>query len=207
MREAFIRELFGALASDYTRITAECQYVLWQHLPAELMAVCPMGPGQTLLDLGCGTGLCSRPFLSAGVEVHGQDLVPEMLDEARTLPFSSLQCASLESFPLPWPTAGFDAVIMSGVTEFLLQHETLVAEIRRVLRPGGWLAVTFPDLSSRDALDQSAEVRLFDRAGVLGLFASADWSVASCELVQGWMSQNGHPVNYHRVLAQVRACG
>lgn len=47
-------------------------------------------PGQSILDIGIGTGLGSVLFRKAGLEVHGMDISPKMLDECRSKGFTAL---------------------------------------------------------------------------------------------------------------------
>jgi len=54
----------------------------------------------------------------------------------------------LDRAPLPWPAGAFDAVVAAEVLEHVVDTDHLLAEIARVLRPGGALVVTTPNLAS-----------------------------------------------------------
>lgn len=98
-------------------------------------------PGQTLLDLGIGTGLSSALFREAGLRVHGLDGDPEMLAVCRWKGFGDLVLHDLAQAPYPFPSASFDHAVCLGVLPFLADPEPVFSEAARVLRPGGMFAV------------------------------------------------------------------
>jgi len=55
--------------------------------------------GQSILDIGIGTGLGSLLFLKAGLEIHGMDISPEMLTVCRNKGFKFLQKHDLRKTP------------------------------------------------------------------------------------------------------------
>jgi SAM-dependent methyltransferase len=87
-----------------------------------LFAAAVGGPGKTVLDLGCRAGALSQHFL-AGNEVTGLDV-----DE-----------------PLPFEDGTFDAVVAGEILEHVRFPDEVVAEIRRVLRPGGVVVGSVPN--------------------------------------------------------------
>ncbi|HLF93101.1 MAG TPA: methyltransferase domain-containing protein [Planctomycetota bacterium] len=105
--------------------------------------------GQTLLDVGCGTGVVAITAARAGAKVTGLDLTPELLAQAR-------QHAPLAGVPeiawhegdaeaLPFPDASFDAVLSQFGHMFAPRPEVALKEILRVLKPGGRIAfATWP---------------------------------------------------------------
>ncbi len=111
-------------------------------------------PGERVLDLGCGEGRHAiTAYLSERVHVIGLDLSERDLttaserftdfelagDEERSLTF--MRASGLE---LPFADASFDKVICAEVLEHIPDYRAMVAEIRRVLKPGGSLAVSVP---------------------------------------------------------------
>ncbi|HEX6490715.1 MAG TPA: class I SAM-dependent methyltransferase, partial [Gaiellaceae bacterium] len=101
--------------------------------------------GARVLDVGCGTGKFARVLAERGLaQVWGVDPAPEMLAQARNrVPASvALERASVES--LPFQDGSFDAAVLWTVVH-LIDRRRAFAELWRVLRPGGRLAiVTFP---------------------------------------------------------------
>lgn len=104
-----------------------------------------------ILDLGCGSGLATAKLacmFQGAAEVVGVDLVGALLDVARAQ-FSDLaprvRFEEGDGFALRYPDGCFDLVVCRHVTQLTPQPERLLAELRRVLRPGGWLHVLSED--------------------------------------------------------------
>jgi SAM-dependent methyltransferase len=101
-----------------------------------------VGTGRRVLDLGCRSGALTRHLL-AGNTVVGLDVDRAALAKARTLGIDTVE-ADVEE-PLPFPDASFDAVVCGELLEHLRFPDEVVAEIRRVLRPGGVLVGSVPN--------------------------------------------------------------
>jgi len=112
----------------------------------------PLRAGMRVLDAGCGSGrhLCES-FRTPGVEVAGVDLNRADLGKAKG--FLSLMAreqkgrwlvAQADVTKLPFADGSFDVVICSEVLEHIKDNRTAVAELVRVLKPGGDLVVTVP---------------------------------------------------------------
>ena len=110
-------------------------------------------PGDWVLDLGCGEGRhCHGVHLEGGVNVVGLDMDEPSLRKAMAgvfelpPPKDPGACAFLkgDAYRLPFADATFDAVICSEVLEHLLDYPKALAEIFRVLKPGGLFAPTVP---------------------------------------------------------------
>ncbi len=101
-------------------------------------------PGQTVLDLGCGSGvdslLAARRVGPAG-KVIGVDMVEEMLVVARAnaaaVGVSNADFRLGRADALPVPDSTVDVVISNGVFNLCVDKPAVVAELFRVLRPGG----------------------------------------------------------------------
>jgi arsenite methyltransferase len=104
----------------------------------------PIHPGEAVLDIGCGAGVDS--LVAAGMvgpagSVTGIDLVPEMLARAR----ENAQIAGVDHITfmeasaegLPFPDQQFDVVISNGVFNLVVDKVKALAEVKRVLKPGG----------------------------------------------------------------------
>ena len=96
--------------------------------------------GRRILDAGCGSGPLFAALRDRGAIVTGFDSSAKMLQLARRRlgPAADLHLADLGS-PLPFPDAAFDDVIACLVLHYLQDWTAPLAELRRVLRPGGRL--------------------------------------------------------------------
>jgi SAM-dependent methyltransferase len=101
-----------------------------------------IGRGKRVLDLGCRSGALTKHLLD-GNSVVGLDVDAAALEKAAALGIEPLQ-ADVEE-PLPLEDARFDAVVAGELFEHLRFPDALVAEIRRVLRPGGVLVGSVPN--------------------------------------------------------------
>jgi 2-polyprenyl-3-methyl-5-hydroxy-6-metoxy-1,4-benzoquinol methylase len=100
------------------------------------------GPGRKVLDLGCRDGALTQAFL-AGNEVTGVDADQEALAAAAKLGIET-RWADLDQ-PLELGDDSFDVVVAGELLEHLRDPQALVAEIRRVLRPGGTFVASVPN--------------------------------------------------------------
>ena len=99
-----------------------------------------LGPGDRLLELGCGGGLLLRDALASGAVATGLDHSEDMVALARLrAPGAEVVLGSADA--LPFPGAAFSAAAMSIVLMFLHDPVAALRECRRVLEPGGRLAV------------------------------------------------------------------
>ncbi len=109
--------------------------------------------GELLLDLGCGAGRHTFMALKAGADVVAVDLsgsglaiVKEMCVQLKRSGQSAFSGAVIQgnALSLPFDDDTFDRVIASEVLEHIPDDNQAIAEIQRVLRPGGTAAVTVP---------------------------------------------------------------
>ena len=108
--------------------------------------------GTTILDVGCGTGvLASAAADMVGDDgVTGVDINPDMLDVARQLR-PSITWLQAPAEHLPFADASFDAVLSQFALMFFDSRAQGLAEMWRVLRPGGTLLVAVCDGIHRSA--------------------------------------------------------
>ena len=119
-----------------------------------------LGPDDRLLDVGCGGGLLLRDALAAGAAATGLDHSAEMVALARErAPGAEVVLGRAER--LPFGDGAFTAVAMSVVFFFLPDPVAALAECRRVLAPGGRLAVytTSPALRGTPAAPEPLATR------------------------------------------------
>jgi SAM-dependent methyltransferase len=102
-------------------------------------------PGLSLLDVGCGPGVLLRALdaSASGVRTAGLDAGAERLLQARAAPTPSPLLRG-DALRLPFRDASFDRVLAAEVLEHLREDGAALREIRRVLRPGGLLAISVP---------------------------------------------------------------
>jgi SAM-dependent methyltransferase len=101
-----------------------------------------IGRGRRVLDLGCRSGALTRHFLE-GNEVVGLDVDRAALVKAAELGIETV-LADVEE-PLPFPNESFDAVVAGELFEHLRFPDAVVADVKRVLRPGGVLVGSVPN--------------------------------------------------------------
>jgi ubiquinone/menaquinone biosynthesis C-methylase UbiE len=114
-------------------------------------------PGQSMLDIGIGTGLGSILFRKAGLEIHGMDISPQMLDACRSKSFSSLHLHNLEKVPYPFDSESMDHALCSGVLNFFSDLSPVFQETGRILRKGGLFVFVVGDRVENEA--HAIEVR------------------------------------------------
>jgi len=100
-------------------------------------------PGETILDIGIGTGLGSVPFDKAGLRVYGMDTSKELLDGVRAKGIAqSIQLHDMTTVPYPYEDAFFDHAVCVGVLQFFANVGPVFLEAGRVLRDRGMFAFT-----------------------------------------------------------------
>ncbi|MFD3454816.1 class I SAM-dependent methyltransferase [Streptomyces sp. NPDC058691] len=128
--------------------------------------------GRRILDAGCGAGALFAALRDRGALVSGFDASAGMLELARRRlgEGADLQVADLGS-PLPYADDTFDDVVASLVLHYLEDWEPALAELRRVLKPGGRL------IASVDHPFVVATMhRQVGRAAEYGYFDTTNWT-------------------------------
>jgi SAM-dependent methyltransferase len=133
------REMWSSFAPTATFTTP---------VAGELTRFAGIAPGETVLDVGTGTGVVAITASSAGARVTGLDLTPALLEHAReNARIAGLDITWMEGDAenLPYPDASFDVVVSQFGHMFAPRPEVVIAEIRRVLKSGGRVAfATWP---------------------------------------------------------------
>jgi SAM-dependent methyltransferase len=106
-------------------------------------------PGaRRLLDVGCWDGFATSEYAAAfGARALGVEIFDAPASEARRRDVEVSQI-DLEVGRFPWPDESIDLVIANQVLEHLKNVWQPMSEMARVLRPGGWLIVSVPNLAS-----------------------------------------------------------
>lgn len=103
-----------------------------------------VGPGDEVIDVACGTGNAAIRAAAAGAHVVGLDITPELLLAGRRLAADAgveVDWVEGDAEHLPFADESFDVVVSTFGCMFAPRHEVAAAELARVLRPGGRLAV------------------------------------------------------------------
>jgi ubiquinone/menaquinone biosynthesis C-methylase UbiE len=115
----------------------------------------PVGPGTRVLDLGCGGGRHAFEVLRRGADVVAFDMDQSELDTVAAMfaamdkagevpPGGTGETVQGTALDMPFDEGGFDRVIAAEVLEHIPDDMAAMAEIFRVLRPGGTAAITVP---------------------------------------------------------------
>lgn len=100
-----------------------------------------------MLDVGCGEGAFGGLFVGRGFQVHGVDITHERVALARSRGLLAL-VHDVAASPLPYRGEVFDVVFAGEVIEHLVDTTGFLLDLRRVLKPGGVLVLTTPNLAS-----------------------------------------------------------
>jgi 2-polyprenyl-3-methyl-5-hydroxy-6-metoxy-1,4-benzoquinol methylase len=142
----------------------------------------PVKPGGRLLEIGFGDGSAMRRMADLGWEVQGFDFDRKCVDLARS---RGLEVRSGTFEAQDYPSDMFDAVVMSHVLEHVPDPRALLAECRRLLKPGGRLVSITPNASSwahkifgRDwsFLHPPQHLHIFTSESLQNLARDAGWS-------------------------------
>lgn len=90
-------------------------------------------PGERILDLGCGDGQLTQKIAATGASVAGADASPEMAAAARS---RGIAADVVKAELLPYPDGSFDAVFSNAALHWVQDQDAMMAEVRRVLKPG-----------------------------------------------------------------------
>ncbi|HEX8524503.1 MAG TPA: class I SAM-dependent methyltransferase, partial [Tepidisphaeraceae bacterium] len=103
----------------------------------------------SFLELSCGDGNIINDLRKEGARVRGTTFRSQEEDYIRTQPYpEGLQVDGGIDLnkPLPYPDASFDVVFSTEVIEHVESHRTFISESARVLKPGGYIVMTTPNM-------------------------------------------------------------
>jgi ubiquinone/menaquinone biosynthesis C-methylase UbiE len=166
---------------------------LWELVPGEPGPPAPaiesfvrsLGHVERALDLGCGDGRLTAALDAS--ELIGADVSPAALARARArVPRATLVELAPDA-PLPFDDASLDLVLCAETIEHVRDVQLMLSEIRRVLRPGGELALTTPAaralMGPPDPL--SPHIRFLTRRSLRRLLGAMGFAVRSIHRREG----------------------
>lgn len=105
-------------------------------------------PSAKILDLGCGNGISARLLNQADFDVVGTDISPLFLEEAHTWENPNLRYQVCDVLELPFEDETYDVICSNELIEHLPDIERALTEMIRVVRKGGRIVLSGPNLCS-----------------------------------------------------------
>jgi demethylmenaquinone methyltransferase/2-methoxy-6-polyprenyl-1,4-benzoquinol methylase len=178
------RYFYKYLSKVYDRVNA---FVFTEPMRAQALDMLEIEPGDQVIDVGCGTGFGTEGVRQTTTNILGVDQSPhqmakarERLDERELLGFTLGDAENL-----PVQTDSFDAAWSSGSIEYWPNPVAGLAEMRRVVKPGGRVVVVgpyYPDSwIGRRIVD--AIMLFYDEAGAEEMFQAAGFEQTRHEVI------------------------
>ncbi|MDE2292804.1 MAG: methyltransferase domain-containing protein [Elusimicrobia bacterium] len=120
--------------------------------------------GRRTLDAGCGTGRFSKVLADWGASLVSLDIGPALVEKTRRRTGARAVCGDLTG--LPFEDAAFDVVLSTEAVEHTRDPRRAVAELCRVVAPGGTLVLTTPNRLWHPAITLATRLRLRPYAGI-----------------------------------------
>ena len=105
-------------------------------------------PRGRLLDVAAGSGIAAQALIAEGWTVSALEISEALADQVRTRGVADVQVHDLATGRLPYEDGSFRAVFAGEIIEHLVDTTAFLAEVRRVLVPGGVAVITTPNLAS-----------------------------------------------------------
>jgi SAM-dependent methyltransferase len=144
--------------------------------------------GQRVLDVGAGTGALTAELVQRGAEVCAAEPSESFARVLRSR-HPEVELAQAPAEALPWPDEAFDAAMAQLVLAFMSDAAAGIAQMRRVVRPGGTLAVCMWDLTDMGLL--SAIMRTQKALGGGGPNAESRTGFRSREAIEALFAGGG----------------
>jgi ubiquinone/menaquinone biosynthesis methyltransferase len=137
-KRRYVRTLFSTIADRYDFITVLLSFGQDRRWKQRLVAMADARPGTRALDLACGTGDIAFALAECGARVTGLDVTHRMLQLARAKQRTA-RFVTGDMLALPFPSNQFDVVTTGYGIRNVPEIVPALAEIHRVLAPGGVL--------------------------------------------------------------------
>ena len=134
------QELFAPLGPRYDRMGALLSFgqdPRWRRFMVDRV---PRDGGH-VLDVATGTGLVAEALVARGFRVTGLDQSPGMLAAARTRFGGRVELVEASADALPFPDGSFDHLTFTYLLRYVDDPHATLAELARVVRPGGTIAM------------------------------------------------------------------
>jgi len=123
-------------------------------MATDLLRATALRPGDRVLDVACGTGFvarCAAQLVGPGRLVAGVDVSPDMLAVARSVtpPGNAVEWHEASAESMPFPDDSFDVALCQMGLQFFPDRQAALRELRRILVPGGRLALNLPGPAPR----------------------------------------------------------
>lgn len=106
-----------------------------------------VGTGKRVLDVGCSSGYLAEPLAARGNTIVGLELDPDAARVAEQF-CERVLVGDVETMDLPFEPGSFDVVLGGDVIEHLRDPVAALARLRPLLRPGGRLVVSTPNVAN-----------------------------------------------------------
>jgi ubiquinone/menaquinone biosynthesis C-methylase UbiE len=147
MSDVSYRNFTGSAAENYERYFVPAYA---RPVADALLAAAELQPGERVLDVACGTGIVARQAaekVGSSGSVTAVDLAPDMIDVAKSLPAPTgahIEWHVADAEALPLDDSSFDVVLSQMGLQFMGDKAKAVAELGRVLAPGGRILINTP---------------------------------------------------------------
>ncbi|MGY1682189.1 class I SAM-dependent methyltransferase [Geodermatophilus sp. SYSU D01176] len=159
-----------------------------------LVTVAGVAPGQSVLDVACGTGVVARTVADrqgGDGRVVGVDLNDGMLAVARRIR-PELEWRRADAAELPFPDGTFDTVLCQMALMFFPDRAAALREMARVTRPGGTVAVCVPAaLDAQPAYGPFVEMAVGHAGPTARSLLGSYWSCGDVRELVAWLTGAG----------------
>ncbi len=179
------------LSPEYCAAALSHRYGLYPFIPE--FAQFERWAGKRVLEVGCGQGADLSQFALAGAETFGCDLTAKHCRISRDFVCAAGGHAAVvqaDARALPYPSNAFDLVYSFGVLLLVPDLERAVAEIHRVLKPGGTVAVMF---YNRQSIHYFLKTRYY-----FGIVCDLEEVLGPRTLIDWFTDGFGYPRVYHQ---------
>jgi len=185
------------LSAEYCKAALDHRYGLYPFIP-EFVDFSTWA-GKRVLEVGCGQGADLSQFALAGASTYGCDLTSKHCHISRAFVSTvggRVAIAQADARVLPYPSNSFDLVYSFGVLLLIEDLDTAIAEVHRVLKPGGTVIVMF---YNRQSLHYYLKTLYY-----YGVVCDLEALLGPRRLVDWFTDGFGYPHTYHQTPDSLR---